>query len=67
MPPRADAQLYAKLRNGHKSVILAVVDQGVTSYLRLANAGFAKEKLFERKVGGPRKGGKGGKWKKNKR
>jgi tRNA-splicing endonuclease subunit Sen54 len=67
MPPRSDAQLYAKLRNGHKSVILAVVDQGVTSYLRLADAGFCREKLFERKAPAARKGGKGGKWKKNKR
>ncbi|KAI4761104.1 hypothetical protein E4T52_06703 [Aureobasidium sp. EXF-3400] len=67
MPPRPDAQLYAKLRNGHKSVILAVVDQGVTSYLRLADAGFCREKLFERKPPAARKGGKGGKWKKNKR
>lgn len=67
MPPRSDAQLYAKLRNGYKSVILAVVDQGVTSYLRLADAGFCGEKLFERKPPAARKGGKGGKWKKNKR
>lgn len=68
MPPKSEAQLYAKIRNGYKSVILAVVDQGVTSYLRLADAGFAREKLFERKPPAARKGGKGGNWKKkNKR
>jgi len=68
MPPKPEAQLYAKIRNGYKSVILAVVDQGVTSYLRLADAGFVREKLFERKAPAARKGGKGGgKWKKNKR
>ncbi|KAG9907378.1 hypothetical protein KCV02_g14989, partial [Aureobasidium melanogenum] len=66
-PPRQDAQLYQKLRNGYKSVILAVVDQGVTSYLRLADAGFVREKLFDRKPPAARKGGKGGNWKKNKR
>ncbi|THZ06784.1 hypothetical protein D6C95_02250 [Aureobasidium pullulans] len=32
-PPRKDVQLYQKLRNGYKSVILAVVDQGVTIHL----------------------------------
>ncbi|KAI5239030.1 hypothetical protein E4T43_07018 [Aureobasidium subglaciale] len=46
-PPRQDVQLYQKLRSGYKSVILAVVDQGVTSYLRLADAGFSREKLFD--------------------
>lgn len=66
-PPRQDVQLYQKLRNGYKSVILAVVDQGVTSYLRLADAGFVREKLFDRKPPAARKGGKGGNWKKNKR
>jgi tRNA-splicing endonuclease subunit Sen54 len=66
-PPKPDAQLYAKLRNGYKSVILAVVDQGVTSYLRLGDAGFGREKLFDRKAPAARKGGKGGKWKKGKR
>ncbi|KAI5202972.1 hypothetical protein AUEXF2481DRAFT_33011 [Aureobasidium subglaciale EXF-2481] len=66
-PPRQDAQLYQKLRSGYKSVILAVVDQGVTSYLRLADAGFSREKLFDRKPPAARKGGKGGNWKKHKR
>ncbi|THX69364.1 hypothetical protein D6D05_09038 [Aureobasidium pullulans] len=57
-PPRKDVQLYQKLRSGYKSVILAVVDQGVTSYLRLADAGFCREKLFDRKPPAARKGGK---------
>lgn len=57
-PPKGDAQLYAKLKWGWRNVVLAVVDQGVTSYLRVSEAGFADEKVFERGVGG--RGGKGG-------
>lgn len=61
-PPVESAQLYQKLKHGHKSVILAVVDQGVVSYLRLADAAFGREKLYERKSQGPggKRGGRGG-------
>lgn len=61
-PPPENSQMYAKFRNGHKNVILAVVDQGVTSYLRIADAGFGREKLYERKGAGPnqKRGGGGG-------
>ncbi|KAL4990125.1 hypothetical protein BDW68DRAFT_185901 [Aspergillus falconensis] len=31
-PPRPDKQLYVRLKNGHRNVILAVVDQGVQKY-----------------------------------
>lgn len=60
-PPVQDAQLYVKLRNGYKNVILAIVDQGVTSYLRVADAGFGNEKLYARKSKPPggKKGGGG--------
>lgn len=58
-PPEGNAQLYQKLRNGHKNVILAVVDQGVTSYLRIADAGVGRQKLYERKGGPPKKKGGG--------
>lgn len=59
MPPREDMQLYQKLRHGYKSIILAIVDQGVTSYLRLADSGIGREKLFDRvfKPGGGKRGG----------
>lgn len=57
-PPLESAQLYQKLRQGYKSVILAIVDQGVVSYLRFADAAFGREKLYERKSQGP--GGKRG-------
>lgn len=61
-PPEEKSQLYQKLRHGYKSVILAVVDQGVVSYLRMADAGFGREKLYERKGKGPggKRGGRGG-------
>ncbi|KAF7594454.1 tRNA-splicing endonuclease subunit sen54 [Aspergillus hancockii] len=52
-PPKGEKmgrQLYMRLRHGYRSVIMAVVDQGVVSYLRIADAAFGKEKLYE-KVG----------------
>ena len=64
-PPKEDGQLYQKLKYGYKNVILAVVDQGVVSYLRVADAAFGREKLYERKPRGPggkrggRRGGRG--------
>ncbi|KAJ5584889.1 uncharacterized protein N7459_004689 [Penicillium hispanicum] len=51
-PPRGDKmerQLYTRLRHGYRNVILAVVDQGVISYLRVSDAAFGKEKLYEPK------------------
>lgn len=58
-PPQEGGQLYAKLRTGYKNVILAVVDEGVTSYLRVADGGFGREKLYGR-VGPVAKGKRGG-------
>ncbi|KAH8425014.1 tRNA-splicing endonuclease subunit SEN54 family protein [Aspergillus melleus] len=48
-PPEGEKMsraLYMRLRQGYRSVILAVVDQGVVSYLRVADAAFGKEKLY---------------------
>ncbi|QIW99668.1 hypothetical protein AMS68_005186 [Peltaster fructicola] len=62
-PPPDSPHFYAKLKHGYKNVILAVVDQGVTSYLRMSDAAFGKEKIFEREfkgAGGKRGGFKGG-------
>ncbi|GAM90084.1 hypothetical protein ANO11243_081240 [Dothideomycetidae sp. 11243] len=58
-PDKPGMQLYAKLRHGYRNVVLAVVDQGVSSFLRVADAGFGKERLFERDLR-PMKGKKGG-------
>lgn len=61
-PPEPTAPLYQKLKHGYKNVILAIVDQGVVSYLRVADAAFGREKLYERRgkgPGGKRGGGRG--------
>jgi len=57
-PHQTEHQMYQKLKHGWRNVILAIVDQGVVSYLRISDAGFGKVKVFERATGG--RGGKGG-------
>ena len=47
-PPQMSNNLYQKLKHGYRNVILAIVDQGIVSYLRIADAGFGNEKLYER-------------------
>jgi len=65
-PPKDEwkgpGRLYARLKNGYRNVILAVVDHGVVNYLRLAEAAFGEEELFPRFdwKQGPRGGKKGG-------
>ncbi|KAI5286123.1 tRNA-splicing endonuclease subunit sen54, partial [Ascosphaera aggregata] len=63
-PPVGDKMermMYMRLRHGRRNVILAIVDQGVVSFLRLADAGFEREKLYENQViGGHQKRGGGG-------
>ena len=65
--PKIGTHVYQKLKHGWRNVILAVVDQGVVSYLRISDAGFGKEKLYERgsmgqgaKRGGAKVSGRGG-------
>jgi tRNA-splicing endonuclease subunit Sen54 len=60
--PTESSQLYQKLKHGYKSVILAIVDQGVVSYLRFSDAAFGREKLYDRKPRGygGKRGGRGG-------
>ncbi|CZT14820.1 related to tRNA-splicing endonuclease subunit [Ramularia collo-cygni] len=62
-PPKPDGHMHAKFKYGYKNVIFAIVDQGVTSYLRIADAAFGREKVYERRAparGGKRGGGRGG-------
>ncbi|KAK2779797.1 tRNA-splicing endonuclease subunit sen54 [Onygenales sp. PD_12] len=64
-PPRGekmDRMMYMRLRHGWRNVILAVVDQGVVSFLRVGEAGFGGERLYENfgKGGGGGGGNKGG-------
>jgi tRNA-splicing endonuclease subunit Sen54 len=47
-PPPKEASLYHKLKHGYRNVVLAIVDQGVTSYIRVADAAFGQEKVYER-------------------
>ncbi|RAL15742.1 tRNA-splicing endonuclease subunit SEN54 family protein [Aspergillus homomorphus CBS 101889] len=52
-PPSSEKmsrQLYMRLRHGYRNVILAVVDEGVVSYLRISEAAFGKEKLYKQKA-----------------
>ncbi|KAL1959142.1 hypothetical protein VTO42DRAFT_2929 [Malbranchea cinnamomea] len=61
-PPQGekmDRLLYMRLRHGWRNVILAIVDQGVVSFLRVSDAGFGIEKLYAAKTGGTG-GSKGG-------
>lgn len=52
-PPRGekmDRMIYMRLRHGYRHVILAIVDQGVVSYLRMGDAVFGKEKIYQDKM-----------------
>jgi tRNA-splicing endonuclease subunit Sen54 len=65
-PPRGeklDRMMYMRLRHGYRNVVLAVVDQGVVSYLRIGDAAFGKERLFEnvRPAAGTKRSGYSGK------
>lgn len=56
--PKESEQPYQKLKHGHRNVILAVVDNGIPSYIRVADSPFQDVKIYER--AGPRgKGGRG--------
>ncbi|EKG19291.1 hypothetical protein MPH_03154 [Macrophomina phaseolina MS6] len=58
-PPKPDGQLYQKIKQGYRNVVLAIVDQGIVSYVRVADAGFGMEKLYERapRGAGSKRGG----------
>ncbi len=56
-----DAKSYVRLKHGYRNVILAVVDQGIISYLGMSEGAFGEEKLYERfDRGGAIRGGKRG-------
>lgn len=55
---KAGVAPYQRLKHGYRNVVLAVVDNGVPSYIRLADSPFEEVKIYER--AGPRgKGGRG--------
>ncbi|GAB1313167.1 tRNA-splicing endonuclease subunit sen54 [Madurella fahalii] len=54
-------RLYARLKHGHRNVLIAVVDHGVINYMRFAEAAFGEERLYGRfDTRGAPKGKKGG-------
>lgn len=59
-----EKRIEARIKHGRRSVVVAVVDTGVVSYLRFAESESGGGKLFEDKtargVGGKRGGGGGG-------
>ncbi|KAL8827379.1 MAG: hypothetical protein Q9170_007035 [Blastenia crenularia] len=62
-PPEIETRSYRRLKHGYKNVVLAIIDQGVVSYLRVADAGFGLEKMYERgggRSGQGKRGGSGG-------
>ncbi|KAL7272798.1 tRNA-splicing endonuclease subunit sen54 [Rhizina undulata] len=50
--------VFQRLKDGRRNVVLAVVDSGVTSFIKFSDVGFGDEKMFSRKPAG--RGGKGG-------
>lgn len=65
-PPAGGKRPYSALKHGWRNVILAVVDQGVVSYIRIGACAFAHEKLdhpnpaLPREAQGKRGRGRGG-------
>lgn len=59
-PPNEKDNMFKKLKHGSRNVILAVVDNGIPSYIQIADTDFSTEKLYERTGRAPRgKGGRG--------
>ncbi|KAL2149422.1 hypothetical protein VTH82DRAFT_8073 [Thermothelomyces myriococcoides] len=54
-------RLYARLKHGHRNVLIAVVDHGIINYMRFAEGTFGTEELYERFDGRIAGGGPGGK------
>ena len=42
------SKVYQRLKHGWRNVVLAVIDQGIISYMRLGEAAFGEEKLYGR-------------------
>lgn len=63
-PPITEMRSYQRLKHGYRNVVLAIVDQGIVSYMRVADSGFGLEKMYNRGAGrsgqGKRGGGGGG-------
>ncbi|KAF3765464.1 hypothetical protein M406DRAFT_60185 [Cryphonectria parasitica EP155] len=55
--------VHQRLKHGHRHLLVAVVDHGVTNYLRIAEGAFGQEPLYPNfdSARGPRGGKRGGK------
>jgi tRNA-splicing endonuclease subunit Sen54 len=49
---------FQRLKDGYRNVILAIVDSGVTSFIKFADVGFGDEPMYRWKGGRGRGGGK---------
>jgi len=49
---------FQRLKDGYRNVILAIVDSGVTSFIKFADVGFGDEPMYKWKGGRGRGGGK---------
>ncbi|KAL1607827.1 tRNA-splicing endonuclease subunit sen54 [Paraconiothyrium brasiliense] len=58
--PKENATIMNKLKHGERNVLLAVVDNGIPSYIRVADVNFSREKVYERTAPRGGKGGRGG-------
>ena len=60
-PLPEDKKMEARIKHGVRNVVLAVVDCGVVSYLRIGEAGFGDHRVYEARRGrGGGKRGRGG-------
>lgn len=56
--PWAEKTMMSRLKEGRKGVVLAVVDRGVISFVRVGDVGFGEERVWEEGArGGKGKGG----------
>lgn len=53
-------RMYQRLRHGHRSILVAIVDRGLVNFMRFGEGAFGEERLFERFDGGMRGGKKSG-------
>ena len=47
--PSTNSNVYQKVKGGVRNVILAVVDQGVTSFINVSDAAFGLNSLWQRR------------------
>jgi len=45
---KGPSRTHQRLRHGWRNIVLAVIDEGVISYLRVGEAAFGEEKMYER-------------------